>query len=84
MSTFGQPPSPLRADVFYGRPLETLLKALSGIAAETASILDDVQTEFTMEHLETIQLVDETLKFLPGGPQLKGSNANSDELPTEQ
>lgn len=60
--------------------VQILSEALSGIAAETAAIWDDEQTGLTTGHLETIKLVNDTLKSCPGGPLLKEHTANSDNL----
>jgi hypothetical protein len=58
--------------------------ALSCVATETTSILDDKETEFTPERLEIIKLTNEMIQSQPGGPLIKESNNNKNDNEAEK
>jgi hypothetical protein len=75
------------ANKIYGTDSEVtklLTDAVGGTAAETATILDQKNIEFTAEHLATIKLVDDAMQSCTAGPSIDDGKPDSQPIVGEK
>jgi hypothetical protein len=75
------------ANKIYGIDSEVtkiLTDAVGGTAAETATILDKKNIEFTAEHLKTVKLVDDAMQLCTAGPSIDDGKLGSQPIVGEK